>query len=203
MSREIPGPLSIIRQELPKFLSEPHAEDFVDTMSMIVPTTLEDVGLGMAFGPFSKAVKMGGAALAGMSYTPEAQAASGPLMSLFSKFNPELGAALKEAEDFGRTFDGHNTDGQGDAARHAYAAARIAAMRSPEYAKRMGALYEMLSLGADRRASAMDEHNNNVGAMLAKYPPEVQQEMIKRLMSAEEQGVPQLHWSKVPYEGAY
>lgn len=173
------------------------------TGEFLVPTTPEDIGLTMALGPFGKAVKAGGLALAGLGYSPEAEAGIGALMSLFSKFNPEIGAALDEAEAFGKTFPGSSADGQGDAARHAYAAARVGALRSPEYAKRMGALYEMMSLGADRRSSAMDEHNNAVGAMLSQYPPEVQQAMIRRLLQQAEGDVPKLQWSNRPYEAGY
>lgn len=75
MSRTIPSPLQIIRQELPKFLREDHAQDFVDTASLVVPTTPEDVGLGMLFGPFSKPIRAGGLAIAGMGYSPEAEGA--------------------------------------------------------------------------------------------------------------------------------
>ena len=94
----MPGAFEIIRKELPRFLEEPHAKDFVDFTSALVPTTPEDIGLELAFGPFGKAARLGGAALAGMGYSPEAEAS--PLARGLIKSGGALKNWLDEAIDY-------------------------------------------------------------------------------------------------------
>lgn len=68
------GAWNVIREELPKFLNEDQAEGFRGVLSALVPQDLTDVGLMVAGGPFGKLAKMGGLALAGAAYSPEAEA---------------------------------------------------------------------------------------------------------------------------------
>lgn len=75
------GALGIIRKELPKFLNEDQAEGFRNVMGAIVPQDLTDVGLMAMTGPGGKLAKLGGLALAGASYSPDAEA-GGVYMSL-------------------------------------------------------------------------------------------------------------------------
>ncbi len=87
----------------------------------------------------------------------------GPLTKLASMIDPRLGEIYKSSLGFGQQFPRHNDNGPGDAMRHAYATARVANLYGPTAAKMLGGLYELTSLGQDRRSQAMDEHNNAVG----------------------------------------
>lgn len=51
MATSTPSPLQIIREELPRFLDEPHAAEFKEVISSLVPTTPQDVALSALFGP--------------------------------------------------------------------------------------------------------------------------------------------------------
>mgnify|MGYP000895005134 CR=1 FL=1 len=93
--------------------------------------------------------------------------ASGGLAKLVSYMSPDLGQIYNESVEFGKKFPGASEDGMGDAARHAYAASRIARKYGPTTAQLLGNLYEMTSLGADRRSTRMDEFNNETGISLA------------------------------------
>ena len=68
----MPGAFDVIRRELPKFLEEPHAQDFVNTVSAFVPTTAEDVGLSLALGPLSRLRPVGAAIAAAAPQEAEA-----------------------------------------------------------------------------------------------------------------------------------
>lgn len=65
---------SIITQELPRFMDEPHAEGLKGVLEAVVPQTPADVGLTLATGPWGKGVKLGGAALAGLTASSDAEA---------------------------------------------------------------------------------------------------------------------------------
>ena len=88
------GAFGIIRKQLPEFLKEKHAEDLVDVVSTFVPQDLVDVGLGLATGPFGKATRLGGLALAGMGYAPEVEA--GTLSAVKKLLDSEM---LREAAE--------------------------------------------------------------------------------------------------------
>lgn len=76
------GALDIIREQLPKFLEEDQAEGFKGVLDTVLPQDLTDVALMIAGGPWGKAIKAGGLALAGASYSPEAEAARFPWMTM-------------------------------------------------------------------------------------------------------------------------
>lgn len=94
----------------------------------------------------------------------------GPLVKIASTVSPGLGNIYKDALSFGQSLPRHNDNGPGDAARHAYAMARVAREYGPNAAKALGTLYEMTSLMQDRRSQAMDEYNNAVGLGMAGIP---------------------------------
>lgn len=96
----------------------------------------------------------------------------GPLVKLASIVSPGLGSIYKDSLEFGQSLPRHNDNGPGDAARHAYAMARTSREYGPTAAKVLGALYEMTTLGQDRRAEAMDDFNNRVGLSMANVPEE-------------------------------
>jgi len=86
----------IIREELPKFFNEPQAQGMVNAAQIakeaLVPQSVADLGLMLATGPFGKATKLGGAGLAGMTASDDAEAGGIPLKSAWAKFfktNPD------------------------------------------------------------------------------------------------------------------
>jgi hypothetical protein len=80
-------PFSVMKQELPRFMDEPQAEGFKGVLNAVVPQDLTDVGLMLATGATGKVAKLGGAALAGLSYSPEAEAgATGSLIKALRTF---------------------------------------------------------------------------------------------------------------------
>ena len=109
--------------------------------------------------------------------------ASGGLAKAASFISPTLGRVYDESVEFGKEFPGHNTDGAGDAARHAYAASRLAREYGPGRARAMGALYELLSLGADRRSTRMDEYNNEAGIGMAELEDAAARERIREMIN--------------------
>ena len=62
MAASTSSPLQIIREELPRFLDEPHAAEFKEVISSLVPTTPQDVALSALFGP-ARSLRAAGAAL--------------------------------------------------------------------------------------------------------------------------------------------
>jgi len=93
------GALGIIRKELPKFLQEDQAEGFRNVMGAILPQDLTDVGLMAMTGPGGKLAKLGGLALAGASYSPDAEAGGvGPLLKLMRRLTSEQ-ASLDDMRD--------------------------------------------------------------------------------------------------------
>ena len=108
--------------------------------------------------------------------------AAGGLARAASYFSPDLGRIYEESVEFGREFPRANEDGPGDAARHAYAASRLARRYGPGRARLMGGLYEMLSLGADRRSTRMDEYNNEAGIGLAELEDAAARARIREMI---------------------
>lgn len=108
--------------------------------------------------------------------------AAGGLARAASYFSPDLGRIYEESVEFGREFPRASEDGPGDAARHAYAASRLARRYGPDRARLMGGLYEMLSLGADRRSTRMDEYNNEAGIGLAELEDAAARARIREMI---------------------
>ena len=108
--------------------------------------------------------------------------AAGGLAKAASYFSPDLGRIYEESVEFGREFPRVSEDGPGDAARHAYAASRLARRYGPDRARLMGGLYEMLSLGADRRSTRMDDYNNEVGIGLAELEDAAARARIREMI---------------------
>jgi len=71
-------PFTVMREEVPRFLDEPQAEGFKGTMQALIPQDAADVGLMLATGPTTKLIRKGGAALAGLSASGDAEAAGVP-----------------------------------------------------------------------------------------------------------------------------
>lgn len=107
----------------------------------------------------------------------------GPLVRLASILMPESGRIYNESLEFGKKFPRHNDEGEGDAARHAYASALMAKRYGPTVAKLMGDMNEVLSLGQDRRSQEMDEYNNDVGYKLSDLNDEELRETIIGLLN--------------------
>lgn len=107
----------------------------------------------------------------------------GPLVKLASLIMPASGRIYNDSVEFGKQFPRHNAEGPGDAARHAYASARMAKEYGPMIAKLMGGLHEVTTLGQDRRSEAMDEYNNRVGYGLADLDEESLREAILGLLN--------------------
>ena len=63
-----------IGEELPKWWMDPQQKDLRDTLGYVVPQSPAELGLMIATGPLGKAIKLGGLALAGGTYSPDAEA---------------------------------------------------------------------------------------------------------------------------------
>ena len=108
--------------------------------------------------------------------------ASGGLAKAASLVSPDLGRIYEESVEFGRQFPRASGDGPGDAARHAYAASRLARRYGPGATRLIGGLYEMLSLGSDRRSTRMDEYNNEAGIGLAELEDAAARAKIREMI---------------------
>lgn len=180
----MPGALEVIRRHLPEFFDEHHAAEFRDTMGALIPTTPEDIGVALATGPFGRAAKLGGLALAGMGYSPDVQAASGGLAKLAGLVSPGLGRIYDDSVAFGKRFPRASEDGPGDAARHAYAASRVAREYGPTTAQILGWLNEAAGIGSDRRAVRMDDFNNAAGLSMADLEDEAVRQRIADMIQS-------------------
>lgn len=88
----------VLKQELPKFLNEDQAEGLKGVLKAVVPQDAADVGLSLMTGPFGKAAKLGGAALASSTYSPDAEAGGvSKSVGWLLKYLREQGLAGKEA----------------------------------------------------------------------------------------------------------
>ena len=92
-----PSPLQIIREELPRFLDEPHAAEFKEVISTLVPTTPQDVALSALFGP-ARSIRAAGAAL--LAAQPTDAEGAGALTKLALRTGPDLRKWLDEAIAF-------------------------------------------------------------------------------------------------------
>jgi hypothetical protein len=108
--------------------------------------------------------------------------AAGGLARAASYLMPDASRIYEESVEFGRQFPRASEDGPGDAARHAYAASRLARRYGPGTTRLMGGLYEMLSLGADRRSTRMDEYNNEAGIRLAGMEDAAARDKIREMI---------------------
>lgn len=95
----MPSAFQIIREQLPKFLEEPHAQDFVNTIKAVVPTTAEDVGMELAMAPV-KPLRLAGAALAALAPADAEAAGAGRLIRLGAEgigkwFDEAVGHAMR------------------------------------------------------------------------------------------------------------
>ena len=52
------GAFQIIREQMPQFLDEPHAREFMDVAGALIPTTPQDVALEAVFAPVSKPIRL-------------------------------------------------------------------------------------------------------------------------------------------------
>lgn len=109
--------------------------------------------------------------------------AGGALMKLAGMIDPRLRKANDDAISFGQQFSRHNSEGPGDAIRHAYMAAKVADLYGPEWATRLGDLYELFG-SENRLAQEMDRANNQYGSQLLNYPDDtLREELIAALNS--------------------
>lgn len=97
----MPSAFQIIREELPRFLNEPHAEDFREVVGAMVPQTPSDLAMEVAMGPVSKAARLGSLALSGLTYAPEAESAvmprvAGGLMKFIQEHFPHATASVRQ-----------------------------------------------------------------------------------------------------------
>lgn len=98
MATSTPSPLQIIREELPRFLDEPHAADFKDVMSALIPQSPAEAALEVAFAPISRPARMAALATAALTASPDAEGAGGILL----RNAPDLKRWLDEAIEFAR-----------------------------------------------------------------------------------------------------
>lgn len=99
MAASTPSPLQIIREELPRFLDEPHAAEFKEVISSLVPTTPQDVALSALFGP-ARSLRATGAAF--LAAQPTDAEGAGALTKLALRSGPDLRKWLDEAIAFAR-----------------------------------------------------------------------------------------------------
>lgn len=99
MAASTSSPLQIIREELPRFLDEPHAEEFKEVISSLVPTTPQDVALSALFGP-ARSLRAAGAAF--LAAQPTDAEGAGALAKLALRSGTDLRKWLDEAIEFAR-----------------------------------------------------------------------------------------------------
>ena len=97
MATPTPSPLQIIREELPRFLNEPHAADFKEVISTLVPTTPQDAALTALFGP-ARMLRAAGAAF--LAAQPTDAEGAGALTKLALRSGSDLRRWLDEAIAF-------------------------------------------------------------------------------------------------------
>lgn len=69
------SPFRVIREELPRFLNEPHAAEFKEVMGSLIPQTPSEVAMEVAFAPISKPARLASIAASALTYSPEAEGA--------------------------------------------------------------------------------------------------------------------------------
>lgn len=88
-----PSPLQIIREELPRFLNEPHAADFREVISALVPQSPSELAMEVAFSPISKPARLASLASSALTHSPEAEGA--PLSRLARWYDDAVSQILK------------------------------------------------------------------------------------------------------------
>lgn len=97
------SPLRIIREELPRFLNEPHAADFREVISALVPQTPSELAMEVAFSPLSKPARLASLAASALAHSPEAEGA--PLAKIAKWYDDAVSQILKR-----RTHDAGEPD---------------------------------------------------------------------------------------------
>ena len=97
------SPLRIIREELPRFLNEPHAADFREVISALVPQTPSELAMEVAFSPLSKPARLASLAASALAHSPEAEGA--PLAKIAQWYDDAVSQILKR-----RTHDAGEPD---------------------------------------------------------------------------------------------
>ena len=69
------SPFRVIREELPRFLNEPHAAEFKEVMGSLLPSTPSEVAMEVAFAPLSKPARLASIAASALTHSPEAEGA--------------------------------------------------------------------------------------------------------------------------------
>lgn len=69
------SPFRVIREELPRFLNEPHAAEFKEVMGSLLPSTPSEVAMEVAFAPISKPARLASLAASALTHSPEAEGA--------------------------------------------------------------------------------------------------------------------------------
>jgi hypothetical protein len=110
--------------------------------------------------------------------------AGGGLAKMASLVSPKAKEIYDKSIEFGKEFPRASAEGPGDAARHAYASYLASRAYSPETAEMLGNLYEMASLGSDRRSTRMDQFNNETGRALANLEDEVARQKIRQMIES-------------------
>lgn len=108
---------------------------------------------------------------------------AGALESIAYLIDPRLKTINQDAEAFGKSLPRHSDNGPGDAARHAYAASKVAQIYNPLAARLLGHAHEAVTFGQDCRASNMDTYNNSVGSNLKSDNDEQLKELILGLIN--------------------
>lgn len=93
------GPLEILK-EIKRIYADEPLEKFRGISEVVVPQTPEDVGLELALGPFGRIPKLGGLAMAGLGYSPEAE---GAFVGQLAKLAPNLLQRAKQMLSEGAT----------------------------------------------------------------------------------------------------
>ncbi len=93
MATPIPSPLRIIREELPQFLNEPHAADFREVISALVPQSPSELAMEVAFAPISKPARLASLAASALTHSPEAEGA--PLAKIAKWYDDAVSRILK------------------------------------------------------------------------------------------------------------
>lgn len=87
------SPLRIIQEELPRFLNEPHAADFREVISALVPQTPSELAMEVAFSPISKPARLASLAASALAHSPDAEGA--PLAKIAKWYDDAVSQILK------------------------------------------------------------------------------------------------------------
>lgn len=95
---KVPGALSIIAEQLPKWWNDPGSEGLKGTVETMIPQDAIDLGLMVAGGPGGKLARKAGVALMGAGASTDAQAGNiiPAVLTGMKKFLPELMVDLRK-----------------------------------------------------------------------------------------------------------